>query len=106
MDHRDNQLPDKTSFEHDALQAVITMGDGLARTICIAQVLLQNDRSIDLTGLDRGVGLLCAKALDLPHELGRSVRPHLLALLSEADRLTDALQTQAVKQHAKGRDDA
>ncbi len=95
MDDRTTPLFDADTFDADAMQAVIAMGDGLARTICIARILVQNGRTIDLAGLDRGVGLLCAKALDLPSEYGRSVRPHLIALLGEADSLTEALQSQA-----------
>ena len=85
---------DYDKFDAEAAQAVIAMGDGLARTICIARVLVENGRTIDLAGLDRGVGLLCAKALDLPAEIGRSVRPNLIALIAEVDRLTVALQAQ------------
>ena len=86
---------DSEKFDADAAQAIVAMGDGLARTICIARVLVENGRTVDLTGLDRGVGLLCAKALDLPPEIGRGVRPHLVSLLAEADGLTEALQLQA-----------
>lgn len=95
MDEQDTLTFDGARFEAEAVQAVIAMGDGLARTICIARILVQNGRTIDLAGLDRGVGLLCAKALDLPSPAGRSLRPHLLALLTEADGLTEALQAQA-----------
>ena len=83
---------DDAEYDAAALRAVIAMNDGLARTICIARVLVENGRQVDLAGLDRGVGLLCAKAFDLPPETGRSLRPHLIALLSAADQLTEALR--------------
>ena len=82
-------------FDAAATRAVLAMGEGLARTICIARALVENGRPVDLAGLDRGVGLLCAKALDLPAEAGRSVRPSLLTLLGEVDGLTAALRSQA-----------
>ena len=82
---------DNAEYDAVALQGVIAMNDGLARTICIARVLVENGRQVDLAGLDRGVGLLCAKAFDLPPETGRSLRPHLIALLSAAELLTEAL---------------
>ena len=69
------------------------MGEGLARTICIARILVEHGRTVDLAGLDRGVGLLCAKALDLPVEAGRTIRSHLAALLAEADVLAEALRS-------------
>ena len=81
-----------SDFDAVALRTVTAIGDGLAAAICIARVLVENGRTIDLTGLDRGVGLLVAKTLDLPLEQGRSLRPFLTALRDEAERLTAALQ--------------
>ena len=86
---------DHAGYDAQAAQAVIAMGEGLARTICIARILVEHGRTVDLIGLDRGVGLLCAKALDLPLEAGRAIRPHLAALLDEANTLTEALRSQA-----------
>ena len=88
---------DQAGFDAAAIQAAINLGEGLARTVCIARLLVENDRTVDMAGLDRGVGLFCAKALDLPPELGRRVRPHLLALLAETDQLTEALRGQAAR---------
>ncbi len=56
------------------------MSEELARTICIARALVEHGRTVDLAGLDRGVGLLCAKTLDLAPEAGRTARPHLVSL--------------------------
>ena len=86
---------DQAAFDASALQAAFAIGESLMRTICIAQLLVENGRTVDMTGLDRGVGLLCAKALDLPPEAGRAVRPHLLSLLAQVDDLTQALRIQA-----------
>lgn len=82
-------------YEATAVQAAIGMAEGLSRTICIARMLVENGRTVDMVGLDRGVGLLCAKALDLPPEAGRGLRPSLMMVLAEAGRLTEALQLQA-----------
>ena len=86
---------DNDEFEAAAHQAVIALSEDLARTICVARVLVEHGRTIDLAGLDRGVGLLCAKALDLQPAAGRNVRPHLLSLLAQADSLTEALRACA-----------
>ena len=86
---------DHAEYDAAASQAVVTMSEELARTICVARVLIEHGRTIDLAGLDRGVGLLCAKALDLQPEAGRKIRPHLVMLLAEADSLNQALRAQA-----------
>lgn len=82
---------DYAAFDAEAVQVAIRLYESLGRTMCIARTLLEHGRTVDLAGLDRGVGLLCAKALDLPPELGRTLRPNLIALLSELDRLSDML---------------
>ncbi len=83
---------DHGAFDAAALRAVTAMCEGLGRTICIARVLVENGRQVDMAGLDCGVGLLCAKVLDLPPEAGRAFRPQLLALLSAIDELTAAIR--------------
>ncbi len=86
---------DTAAFDATALQAAIALGEGLVRTLCIARILVENGRTVDMAGLDRGVGLLCAKALDLPPETGRTMRLHLVMVMAEVDELTEALRTQA-----------
>ena len=75
-----------------ALGAVTNLASALARTVCVARALVDNGRSVDIAGLERGVGLLCAKALDLPYEQGKAVRPHLVALFNEVEGLTVAFR--------------
>ncbi len=82
----------KPDWDETALQVVASLGGGLSRTICIARALIENGRIVDLVGLDRGVGLFCAKALDLPHEQGRSLRTQLIELRTEIERLTEAIR--------------
>ena len=86
---------DNDGYDAAASGAVIAMSEELGRTIYVARVLVDHGRTIDLAGLDRGVGLLCAKALDLPPDSGRHVRAYLVVLLAEVDRLTEAIRTQA-----------
>jgi hypothetical protein len=83
---------DHAEFDAAATRTAISMSEGLGRTICIARVLVDNGRTVDMAGLDLGIGLLCAKALDLPPADGRTLRPYLLALREEVDRLTEALR--------------
>jgi hypothetical protein len=63
----------------------------LRTTLRVAHAFVASGRSVDLTGLDRQIGLVCAKALDLPAEQGRTMRPQLVDLLEETDRLARAL---------------
>ena len=71
--------------------SAVTATDGIVATVRIARALVQAGRQVDLGGLDRMVGLLCARVLDLPPEQGRTLRPRLLALLAELDELNGAL---------------
>lgn len=64
----------------------------IASTLRLARSLLGTGRAIDINGLDRMIGLLCARALDLPPEQGRIVRPNLALLLIELDTLGVAMQ--------------
>ncbi len=70
------------------------LAGGIASTLRMARALATAGRSIDLTGLDRAVGLVCAKSLDLPPEEGDQMRETLIALLQELDNLGDALEAR------------
>jgi hypothetical protein len=87
---------DDASFDAGAMEKAIALGSSLLRTLRIARLLVENDRLVDLTGLDRFIGLLCAKSLDLPPERGRVLRPHLMALRDEIDTLTTAIHRHNV----------
>ncbi|GAN78262.1 hypothetical protein [Acidisphaera rubrifaciens] len=73
-------------------QSAVDLAEGLARTLRIAEALHTARRHIDLAGLDDLVGRLCARALDLPPEQGRTLRPSLVALCEQADRFADTLR--------------
>ncbi len=45
---------------------VLAMVDQTARLIAVTQTLISSQRHVDVQGLQDHVGLLCAKALDLP----------------------------------------
>ena len=56
--------------------------------------MLDTGQDVDLAGLDGGIGLLCAKSLDLPPALGRALRPRLMIVLQELDAMTLAMNRQ------------
>ena len=97
MTHTGLFTSDSVDFDAVALQATIAMSEGLMRTMLIARLLVTNGRTVEMAGLEHGVGLLCAKSLDLAPEAGRGLRPRLLTLLAELDALTGALQDQAAQ---------
>ncbi len=69
----------------DRRQRLIVMASRLSRTIGIARALAQNGRTVDLTGLDDGIGMLCAQTLDLPTEEGRTLLPMLADVLQQVE---------------------
>ena len=79
----------------NAVSAVRAFATELTRTIDLARELTELGRAIDLTGLDRQIGLLCAKSLDLPPDEGRRVRPLLIALSGTIEALSRALAAHA-----------
>lgn len=83
---------DHAKFDGDAVAVVIHLKEGIQHTISIAKTLVSAGRVVNLTGLDRAVGLLCAKALDLAPGRGSSINPHLLSLLDNAESLTQAVR--------------
>jgi hypothetical protein len=70
--------------------ALARPSDGIVSVLRVARVLAQARRPVDLDGLERVVGPLCAGALDLPPADGRALRPLLVALLAELDALAAA----------------
>lgn len=68
-----------------------SLAGGVVTTIRLSRALVDTGRSVDLAGLDRVIGLLCAKALDLQPEQGRELVPELSAMLHEINDLSAAL---------------
>jgi hypothetical protein len=73
-------------------QQVTALADRLSRTLGIAYALAENGRQVDLSGIEDGVGLLCAQTLDLPDGLAHDMVPVLREVLSRVDRLTSLLE--------------
>jgi hypothetical protein len=63
----------------------------IAAVVGMASRLAGSGVAVDLNGLDRQVGLLCAKTLDLPPDQGRQMLPCLTSLLAGTDLLTGEL---------------
>jgi hypothetical protein len=72
--------------------AAAAMVDELTRSMRLARAMAQAGRTVELAGLDAGIGQLCARCLDLPPERGRKLRPILAGLIAELDALAAALR--------------
>ena len=77
---------------HDAAGALTSLSKTLHDTVNIAAGLAAGGRRVDVAGLDRSVGLFCAKALDLPPVEGRAACALLFSLLNRIDALGVALR--------------
>lgn len=65
------------------------------RLVAVTQVLVATNRHVDLEELQRGIGLLCAKALDLPPGRTGLVRAELQRLLGSVDALHSVMRENA-----------
>lgn len=72
---------------HGPIMLVCALADELIHTVRIACALAESNRRIDLNGLERRVGTLCAQALDLPADDHRQLRAQLIALSNALDTL-------------------
>lgn len=70
---------------------LVTFADRLARTLSVARALILSGRTVDLAGIEDGIGLLCAKTLDLAPDEARAMLPTLLAMRGEVESLTAVL---------------
>jgi len=82
---------DDDAEQNTPLGAVRRFAADLANTIGLARRLVRRGVTVDLTGLEQQVGLLCAKTLDLAPEEGRRMRPDLIALNADVDQLASVL---------------
>lgn len=87
--------PDEQGSDGLPAQHLRAFADGVSRTLQIARALVEADREVDVSGIENTVGLLCARVLDLPPELGRSLRARLAGLRDDADALSAALAARA-----------
>jgi hypothetical protein len=76
--------------------------DGVTQTLGVARGPVEAGRSVELAGLEDQVGLLCAKALDLPPAEGRIMLAELATTLARVEALSVALlQARNVVAHGK-----
>ncbi len=87
-----NGLAEMPAFPDTPFERVRSGAVALRQTAALARTLAASGRAIDLTGLDGQVGLVCARALDLPAAEGSGMRGDLEGLLTEIDLLAIAMR--------------
>ncbi len=80
---------------YDPEQELMALAAQTLRLISVAQALAGSSRHIDLDGLERHVGLICAKALDLAPGRAGLMKIELRRLLDELDSLDAAMRQNA-----------
>ncbi len=81
VDATDTGLTELRSFLED-----------LENAVTVATTLVHDGHRIDLEDFDSQVGLLCAKALDLPDDQGRLLRTDLMRLREKLEVLEICLK--------------
>lgn len=75
-----------------AVETIAAAVTQLTETLVLARVLVHAGMAVDLAGLDREVGDLCADAVALPRAEGRDMATPLADLLAEIELLERAME--------------
>ena len=84
-----------TETDFDPETEILALSAQTARLVSVAQTLVNGQRYVDIDGLQEQVGLLCAKALDLPPSRTKLLRLELVQLASALDALNASLRANA-----------
>jgi len=71
--------------------------DEVRAAVQAAQTMLDKGQPVDLVAVDTRVVIVCAKALDLPLELGRMALPELIMIRDEVDTLFETFIRRRVR---------
>ena len=82
-------------LDFDPEVEVLALSEQTARMIAVAQALVVSQRHVDVQGLQNHVGLLCAKALDLPMSKTGFLKLELRRLASGLDALNASIRENA-----------
>lgn len=78
--------------EFDPELEVLSLAEQTARMVAVTQALVASQRHVDIGGLQNQVGLLCAKALDLPPSKTGFLKLELRRLASSLDLLNATMR--------------
>lgn len=77
---------------HDDQRDIAALSAQAASVIAVARTLVESERAVDLQGLQQHVGVLCAKALDLPPGQAGFAKLELRRLVTGLDALERAMR--------------
>lgn len=80
---------------HDPERELMLLADQTIRMMTVARALVCNQHQVDLDGLQGQIGLLCAKALDLPPGRTGLVQMEMRRLRDVLDELGQSLRENA-----------
>jgi hypothetical protein len=80
--------------EHDPEQEMLALAEQTLHIINVATALAGSARPVDLDGLQAQVGLLCAKALDLPPGKTGFAKLELRRLVRSLDALEETMRSE------------
>ncbi len=81
--------------DFDPEAEVLAFAEQTARMIAVAQALVASQRHVDVQELQDHIGLLCAKALDLPTSRTGFLKLELKRLVSGLDALNASMREHA-----------
>lgn len=82
-------------LDFDPEAEVLALSEQTGRMIAVAHALVVSQRHVDIQGLQDHLGLLCAKALDLPASKTGFLKLELKRLASGLDALNDSMRENA-----------
>ncbi len=83
------------SAGYDPERELLALTEQTVHIVAVAQALVASHRIVDIGGLQQQVGLLCAKALDLPPNQTGFARIELQRLAAEMAALHSAMRKHA-----------
>ncbi len=79
----------------DPERELLAFAEQTVRIVAVAQALVASRRTVDVVGLQQQIGLLCAKALDLPPNQTGFARIELQRLATGLAALQSAMRQNA-----------
>lgn len=83
--------PSPTGTESRQATILLAAVEAMEGTLAVAEALVAERRSVDLSGLEAEIGRLCAACLAAPRAMAPALRLRLESLLRAHDRLRAAL---------------
>ena len=86
-------------LDYDPEAEALALSEQTARMVAVAQALVMSQRHVDMSGLQNQVGLLCAKALDLPASKTGFLKLELRRLASGLGALDASMRENSYASH-------